>query len=117
MGELSEAEPGLLRVFSYNVRYFAQALWGLASTNAAERAIAERLAALEPVPDVICLQEIETNTLRTRIAARHPRRAATQLAGFLPELARAFAARRAASPYPPPYFPISPKLLSHLSLP
>src|SRR5260370_12854769 len=98
MGELSEAEPGLLRVFSYNVRYFAQALWGLASTNAAERAIAERLAALEPVPDVICLQEIETNTLRARIAARHPPRAPTHLVGFNPELPPPFAAPRRPSP-------------------
>ncbi len=116
MGELSEAEPGLLRVFSYNVRYFAQALWGLASTNAAERAIAERLAALEPVPDVICLQEIETNTLRARIAARHPRRAATQLVGFNAELARAFAARGEPSPYRAAYFPISEKRLWSFSL-
>jgi endonuclease/exonuclease/phosphatase family metal-dependent hydrolase len=116
MSEPSETDPGLLRVLSYNVRYFGHALWGLASTHKAERAIAERLAALAPAPDVICLQEIETATLRARIAARHPRRPATQLAGFLAELAQVFGARGEHSPYRAAYFPISEKRLLSFSL-
>src|SRR5687767_13032030 len=52
-----------LRLVSYNVRYFGHALKGLASTRGAKRVIASRLVDLDPRPDLICLQEVETISL------------------------------------------------------
>ena len=59
-----------LRVLSYNVRYFGHALKGLLSTRSSKRVIAEGLAALDPLPAVICLQEVEKASLRSRLADR-----------------------------------------------
>ena len=47
-----------IRILSYNVRYFGHATRGLASTGAAMRRIAEAIAALEPSPGIVCLQEV-----------------------------------------------------------
>lgn len=92
-----------LRVVSYNVRYFGHALKGLASTRTSERAIAARLASLEPLADVVCLQEIETISLRSRVA-RGGAGGATQLEAFMAELERAFARRGRHFPYDGFYF-------------
>ncbi len=78
-----------LRIVSYNVRYFGHALKGLASTRHSQRRIARGIASLDPAPDVVCLQEIETVSLRSRLAYRRPRRAETQLESFMGELERA----------------------------
>jgi endonuclease/exonuclease/phosphatase family metal-dependent hydrolase len=93
-----------LRVVSYNVRYFGHALKGLASTRASQRKIAERLATLEPLADLVCLQEIETISLRARIAFGPAAEAETQLESFMRELDRAFAASGRPSPYEGFYF-------------
>ncbi len=93
-----------LRVLSYNVRYFAHALKGLASTRQSQRRIADRLARLDPVPDVVCLQEIETISFRSRVALRRPRPRETQLQAFMREVEAAFAARGRPSPYEGFYF-------------
>jgi endonuclease/exonuclease/phosphatase family metal-dependent hydrolase len=77
-----------LRVVSYNIRYFSHALRGLAATRAARESIADRVAGLSPLADIICLQEV-----------------GTQLAGFMAELERAFAARAVPSPYVGLHFP------------
>src|SRR3954468_21074391 len=53
-----------MRIVSYNVRYFSQRLLGLAPTGGAVARIAAALTAVEP--DVICLQEVETPSLRSR---------------------------------------------------
>lgn len=58
-----------MRIVSYNVRYFGHALKGLASTASTKRRIAQALASLSPLPDVICLQEIESRSLRSRRGA------------------------------------------------
>jgi endonuclease/exonuclease/phosphatase family metal-dependent hydrolase len=93
-----------LRVLSYNVRYFGHALKGLASTRGSKERIAARLAALEPLPDVVCLQEIETISLRSRLAMRGRQPSETQLEAFMREVERAFAAQGAESPYEGFYF-------------
>jgi endonuclease/exonuclease/phosphatase family metal-dependent hydrolase len=95
---------GSLRVISYNVRYFGHALKGLASTRASQRNIADRLARLDPLPDLVCLQEIETISIRSRLAFSGASSAETQLECFMGELERAFAARGRASPYEGFYF-------------
>ncbi|GAC1346437.1 MAG: hypothetical protein NVS2B9_15430 [Myxococcales bacterium] len=79
-----------LRLLSYNVRYFGHALRGLASTRTGKRAIAESIAGLDEVPHVICLQEVETISLRSRLVYRRAHQAETQLEAFMGELERAF---------------------------
>ncbi len=93
-----------LRVVSYNVRYFGHALKGLASTTASQRSIAERLALLDPLPDLVCLQEIETISLRSSLALRERRPAETQLSRFMREVGVAFEGDGRASPYEGFYF-------------
>jgi len=89
---------------SYNVRYFGHALKGLASTRSSERRIATGLAALSPLPDVICLQEIETISVRSRMAHGRGAPGETQLQSFMGELQRAFARSGQVFPYDGFYF-------------
>jgi endonuclease/exonuclease/phosphatase family metal-dependent hydrolase len=93
-----------LRIASYNVRYFGHALRGLASTRRSERAIARGLAGLDPLPDLVCLQEIETISLRSTVALRRRGQGLTQLESFMAVLERAFAERGGRSPYQGFYF-------------
>ena len=55
-----------LRIVSYKVRYFGHGLLGLAATRRTKRKIAAGLAELAPGPHLICLQEVETRSLRSR---------------------------------------------------
>ncbi len=59
-----------VRVITYNVRYFGHGTRGLASTATSMERIAAALASLEPLADIICLQEVETASLRSTLA--HP---------------------------------------------
>ncbi len=93
-----------LRIVTYNVRYFGHALKGLASTRGPEHRIAAALAALDPMPDVVCLQEIETISLRSRLAHGRSRHGETQLASFMAVLERHFAASDRPFPYDGFYF-------------
>jgi len=83
---------------SYNVRYFGHALKGLASTRSSARRIASGIAALEPLADVVCFQEIETISLRSRMAYGRAAAGSTQLESFMGEAERAFA--RSGRPFP-----------------
>ena len=56
-----------LRLLSYNVRYFGHSLRGIASTRAGKQGIAACIARLAEAPHVICLQEVETISLRSRL--------------------------------------------------
>lgn len=56
------------RVVTYNVRYFGHGTRGLASTATSMKRIAAALASLDPLADVICLQEVETASLRSTVA-------------------------------------------------
>ncbi|RYZ16485.1 MAG: endonuclease, partial [Myxococcaceae bacterium] len=58
-----DASP--LRIVTYNVRYFGHMLKGLASTIGPKRRVAAALATLDPLPDVVCLQEVETSSIRS----------------------------------------------------
>ncbi|MBX2801305.1 MAG: endonuclease/exonuclease/phosphatase family protein [Myxococcales bacterium] len=53
-----------LSLVTWNVRYFSQRLQGLAASRHTMRAVADALVALDPLPDVIALQEVETRSLR-----------------------------------------------------
>ena len=85
-----------LRIVSYNVRYFGHALRGLATTRTSLERIAQRLASLTPLPDVICLQEVETRSLRSTVAFRDTH---TQLESFMAAFEHAFAGMKLVFPY------------------
>jgi endonuclease/exonuclease/phosphatase family metal-dependent hydrolase len=95
----------VIRVLTYNVRYFGHATRGLASTAAAMKRIAHALVALDPLPDVVCLQEVETASLRSTLAHPPRRPGETQLARFMEALDLAFAERRKDGHYEAFYFP------------
>jgi len=80
--------PTRVRLMSYNVRYFGHATRGLASTPDTFRRMAATIAEMGDLPDVLCLQELETQSLRASTA--NPPRFAdeTQLDRLLHELER-----------------------------
>ena len=96
--------PERLRIVSYNVRYFSHAVRGLGSTRASRRGISAALAALRPVPDLVCLQEVETRSIRSGIGRppKHP--GETQLEAFMGSLEEHFVARGEALPFEAFYF-------------
>lgn len=94
----------VLRIVSYNVRYFGHALRGLASTRGSKRGVAEALASLDPPPDIVCLQEVETFSLRSSLAFRRSHENETQLESFMGELEQAFEKRPPPFPYDAFYF-------------
>lgn len=93
-----------LRIVSYNVRYFGHALRGLASTRGSKRGVAEALARLDPPADIVCLQEVETISLRSRLAFRRSHEQETQLEAFMAELEMAFEKKPPPFPYDAFYF-------------
>jgi len=93
-----------IRIVSYNVRYFGHALRGLASTRGSKRGVAEALAKLVPAADIICLQEVETISLRSRLAFRKAHAQETQLEAFMTELEIAFEKKPPPFPYDAFYF-------------
>jgi len=93
-----------LRLVSYNVRYFGHALRGIASTRRPKRGIAEALARLDPLADVICLQEVETISMRSRIGFRSAHADESQLEAFMSALGESFAEIGKPCPYKAFYF-------------
>jgi len=91
-----------IRILSYNVRYFGHGTRGLASTGAAMRKIARALAALDPLPTIVCLQEVETRSLRSTVA--HPGEQ-TQLEQFMQMLSGALDEAGKKEAYEAYYFP------------
>jgi len=84
--------PHPFRLVTYNVRYFGHGTRGLASTKRAMERIAGAIAALDPLPDLVCLQEVETRSLRS--TALHPSADdETQLDRFMRTLSTALGAR------------------------
>ncbi|HVI23578.1 MAG TPA: endonuclease, partial [Myxococcales bacterium] len=92
------------RLLSYNVRYFGHALRGIASTRGGKRGIASCIAAMEPLPHILCMQEVETYSLRSTLAFRRSHPEETQLESFMAELERAFNERGRPFPYEAFYF-------------
>jgi endonuclease/exonuclease/phosphatase family metal-dependent hydrolase len=91
-----------LRILSYNVRYFGHATRGLASTKAAMRRIAEAIASLQPAPAIVCLQEVETKSLRSTVAHRGDE---AQLDRFMQMLSEALTSEGKPDAYDAYYFP------------
>jgi endonuclease/exonuclease/phosphatase family metal-dependent hydrolase len=91
-----------LRILSYNVRYFGHGTRGLASTKTAMRRIAQAIAVLRPLPAIVCLQEVETRSIRSTVAHRGTE---TQLERFMQMLSAALAEERKADAYDAYYFP------------
>jgi endonuclease/exonuclease/phosphatase family metal-dependent hydrolase len=94
-----------MRLASYNVRYFGHGLKGLASTSASKSRIAEALLGLDPLPDVVALQEVETRSVRAAVAHRSGHPSETQLEAFLRHLEREFKKHGRVMPYRAWYFP------------
>lgn len=93
-----------VRVVTYNVRYFGHGTRGLASTAKAMTRIAEALAALDPLADVICLQEVETTSLRSNLAHPAPE-GETQLERLMGLIHKALHAAGKRDTYEAYYFP------------
>jgi endonuclease/exonuclease/phosphatase family metal-dependent hydrolase len=91
-----------IRLLSYNVRYFGHATRGLASTKQAMLRIADAIAALEPAPAIVCLQEVETRSLRSTVAHRGEE---TQLERFMHMLSSSLAKVGKPDAYDAYYFP------------
>jgi endonuclease/exonuclease/phosphatase family metal-dependent hydrolase len=94
-----------IRVLSYNVRYFGHATRGIASTRAAMKRIAEAIATLDPLPDVVCLQEVETHSIRSTLAHPGAREGETQLERLMVMLAHALASHGKPDAFDAYYFP------------
>ncbi len=103
-----------LRLISYNVRYFGHAARGLASTRSGKRGIANAISALDPVPDLICLQEVETRSIRSNIGRSYPEQ--TQLESFMSQLRAAYAQQGKEQPYQALYFRAHNYRLGDISL-
>lgn len=93
-----------VRVLTYNVRYFGHGTRGLASTAKAMERIAGVLASLDPLADIICLQEVETTSLRSNLAHPTPD-GETQLERLMGMLHRALHAAGKRDTYEAYYFP------------
>lgn len=94
-----------LRIVSYNVRYFSHALRGLVSTVGPKRRVAAALLSLDPLPDVVCLQEVETQSLRSSLFSRSEKPEETQLQAFMGRIEEACAAANRPVPWEAFYFP------------
>jgi endonuclease/exonuclease/phosphatase family metal-dependent hydrolase len=93
-----------VRLVTYNVRYFGHGTRGLASTASSMERIANALAALDPLADVICLQEVETTSLRSNVA--HPSmNGETQLERLMAMLHAALLREGKRDAYEAYYFP------------
>jgi endonuclease/exonuclease/phosphatase family metal-dependent hydrolase len=93
------------RVMTYNVRYFGHSTRGIASTAFSLHRIASAIARLSPLPDLVCLQEVETTSLRSTWL--HPRKhpAETQLERLLEALEVQLRVSQAGELYDGHYFP------------
>lgn len=96
-----------LRVMSYNVRYFGHALplRGATSTRKALCAIAGAISNVAQLPHVICLQEVETRSLRSRLSHTPGMEDETQLEALMRVLDEALAREGREERYSAYYFP------------
>ena len=94
-----------MRILSYNVRYFGHATRGLASTRRAMERIAEAIASIDPPCDLVCLQEVETASIRSSLAHPHEKDGQTQLGRFVEMLDKELVLRGVREPYEAYYFP------------
>lgn len=104
------------RIVSYNVRYFGHGAKGLASTRAGKRGIARTLAELDPLPDVVCLQEVETSSIRSNLGRPRTNGDETQLESFMSYLEGQFADLGREMPFEALYFRAHSYKLGEVSL-
>jgi endonuclease/exonuclease/phosphatase family metal-dependent hydrolase len=109
-GPLPPVGPGAglsspLRIMTYNVRYFGHATRGIASTGTAIRRIARSIAAMDPTPDLLCLQEVETQSLRSTSMNRRWFPEETQLDRLMTELSAALRHKKKDETFTAYYFP------------
>jgi endonuclease/exonuclease/phosphatase family metal-dependent hydrolase len=97
------SEP--LRIMTYNVRYFGHATRGLASTGNAIKRIAASIARMDPTPDLICLQEVETQSIRSTSMTRLFYPEETQLDRLMTELYAALRHQKKPETFTAYYFP------------
>ena len=105
-----------MRIVSYNVRYFAHGLKGLASTAGAKTRISRALASMRELPDLVCLQEVETRSLRSDLAHRGGHAIETQLDAFMRHLRVGLRSEGIQSAYQAWYFPAHTYRLGRLNL-
>jgi endonuclease/exonuclease/phosphatase family metal-dependent hydrolase len=105
-----------VRIVSYNVRYFGHVAKGLASTRAGKRGIARTLASLRPIPDLVCLQEVETSSIRSNIGRPRTRQDETQLESFMGYLTEQFHEAGMEMPFEALYFRAHSYKLGEISL-
>lgn len=92
---------------TYNVRYFGHALpfRGATSTRKALCAIASAIAKMEQLPHLICLQEVETRSLRSRLSHTPGFEEETQLEALSRVLEDALEKETRREKYQAYYFP------------
>lgn len=90
---------------TYNVRYFGHATRGLFSTARSVRGIAGAIAGLCPPADIVCLQEVETASLRSNVLHRREHPAQTQLERLMEALADVIRSAGLGESYEGHYFP------------
>lgn len=88
---------------TYNVRYFGHGTKGLASTATSMDRIATAIASLDPLADIVCLQEVETMSLRSNFA--HRSNGETQLERLMARLHAALVQAGKRDTYEAYYFP------------
>lgn len=94
-----------MRVMTYNVRYFGHALRGAGSTRGALVAIADAIATLDVLPELICFQEVETRSIRSKMSHTKGNRAETQLDALMTVLDEALVSHGRTARYSGHYFP------------
>jgi endonuclease/exonuclease/phosphatase family metal-dependent hydrolase len=90
---------------TYNVRYFGHATRGIASTAAAFSRIARSISKLDPLPDLVCLQEVETRSIRSGAMHGLLRTRETQLDRMMSQLSEALSTEGKPDGYTAYYFP------------
>lgn len=97
----------MLRVMSYNVRYFGHQnpVRGARSTRRGLTGIAEALATLPELPHVVGLQEVEARSMRSGRSHTPGEREETQLGSLTRALNHLLEQRRRAHRYAALYFP------------
>ena len=97
-----------IRVMTYNVRYFGHAsrvVRGAASTRRGIMLITDAIARLERLPHVICLQEVETRSLRSALSHTPSHIGETQLEAVMKSLDHALHRHGQEHRYRAHYFP------------
>lgn len=104
---------------TYNVRYFGHGTRGVVSTRGGIRQIAQTVASMSPLVDVVCLQEVEQDSLRSSLVTWRPQRSRrpTQLDELMRWLDRALERRGIIDRYQATYFPAhSYRITKHTNL-